>query len=149
MLFCVRATKRKSCGLQLRSCATSRKPFELLCVGIKLRLLLGHQMATNMRPRTANIAKTLQIHCVSGHAHAPHANVPRSVSLPPSPNTANSCAFASSAGIGVHHGAMLVPQNGPACHCQHVEIHAVSCQGDPTQVTKNATSSLRRNAKTL
>ena len=99
MLFCVRATKHKACKLQLRSCATSRKPFEILRVGIKLPPSLGDQMITNMRPRTANIAKTLQIHCVSGHARAPHADVPRNVSLPPSPNTANSCGFASLAGI--------------------------------------------------
>ena len=110
MLFCVRATKHKACKLQLRSCATSRKPFVLLRVGIKLPPSLGDQMITNMRPRTANIAKTLQIHCVSGHAHAPHADVPRNISLPPSPNTANSCGFASLAGIGVRHGAMLGPQ---------------------------------------
>ena len=114
MLFCVRAITHESLKRQLHYCAASRKPFELLRVGIKLPPSLGDQMTTNMRPRTANIAKTLQILCVSGHAHAPHANVPRSVSLPPSPNTANSCGFASLAGIGVRHGAMLGPPNGSA-----------------------------------
>ena len=149
MLFCVRATTRDPWKMQLRPDPASPNPFELLRVGTKIRILEGHQMTTNMPPGTANIAQTLQIRCVSGHAHAPHANVPRSVSLPPSPNTANSCGFASLAGIGVRHGAMLMPQSGPAFNCQHVEIHAALRQGDPIEDTEIVTSIMRRNAKTL
>ena len=140
-------TSHRNCNFHL---APQREtPLNYCVLAMEIRILLGHQMAPNMPPRTAHIAERLQIHCVSGHTQAAHRPDPHNVTSPPSPNTANSCAFASSAGIGVHHGAMLVPRDGPRFHCQHVEIHAVSCQGDPTQVTKIATSILRRNAKTL
>ncbi len=106
-------------------------------------------MTPSMPHGTANIAETLQIHCVSAHAQATHRPDSRNVIPPPSPNTVNSCAFASSAGIGVRHGAMLVPQSGPAFNCQHVEIHTVLRQGDPIEDTEIMTSIMRRNAKTL
>ena len=66
-----------------------------------------------MPPGTANIAKTLQIRYVSGHAHTSHGYDLRNVTLLPSPNTGNSCGFTPLAGIGVRHGAILVPQTGP------------------------------------
>ena len=124
-------------------------PLNYCVLAIEIRILRGAQMTPNMPPGTTSIAETLQIHCVSAHAQATHRPDTRNVIPPASPNTANSCAFASSAGIGVRYGAMLVPQSGPAFNCQHVEIHAVLRQGDHTRITKTTTSLLRRIAKTL
>ena len=71
---------------------------------------------TNIPSGIANIAKTLLIHCVSGHAPATDGNDPRSVTLPPSPNTAKTRAFAWLAGIPTPHGAMLATPTD-RCFC--------------------------------
>ena len=116
MLFRVRATTHHRYKLQLLYGAATRKPFELLRVGTELRSWLGHQKVTNIPSGIANIAKTLLIHCVSGHAPATDGNDPRSVTLPPPPNTAKTCAFAWLAGIGTPHGAMLATPTDQ-CFC--------------------------------
>ena len=53
MLFCARATQHKSQKLQLPSCAATRKPFELLCVGNGNTVLVGAPNDPQHAPRNS------------------------------------------------------------------------------------------------
>jgi len=111
----IHAVLRQGDTTRLGKVATSiprriAETFTFPSVGTQILILPGRPVATNMPPGSANIAKTLQIHCVSRQVHAIHWIDLRNVTLQPSPNTGNSCGFASFAGIGVRSGAFLAPQ---------------------------------------
>ena len=131
MLFCARAAAQESHKWRLHSCATSRKPFELLHVGTKMTVLSGHQLVAKISTGTANTRQTLRIPCISVHAREARWDEPRKVTLGSSPNTSNSCAFCV---VGRNRGAPrrhVGAPNGSAFSYQHVEIQAVFAPGRP------------------